>query len=149
VLRRSNGRLAEDTTDWYADDNAGNVWYFGEDTATFDRHGHVESREGTWRAGVHGARAGLVMPADPRATDAYRQELYPGHAEDQAWIVGFKTAVRTPAARFRHVLRTFEWTRLEPGVVSSKLYARGIGIVREHDLAGGSETFTVVSRHKR
>ena len=26
------------------------------------------------------------MPADPRPTDAYRQELMRGEAEDQAWI---------------------------------------------------------------
>jgi hypothetical protein len=149
VLRRADGSLAERTADWYAADNAGNVWYFGEHTATYDRHGHVQSREGTWRAGVDGAKAGLIMPADPKATDAYRQEFFAGHAEDQAWIVGFKASVRTPMRRFRHVLRTFEWSRLEPGVVSTKLYAAGVGIVREKDVAGGTESFVVVSRHRR
>jgi hypothetical protein len=39
----------------------GNVWYFGEDTAELDKHGNVTSREGTWRAGRNGARAGLFM----------------------------------------------------------------------------------------
>jgi len=145
VLRRRDGSLAEATTDWYAADNDGNVWYFGERTATYDRHGHLESREGSWLAGVDGATAGLIMPADPKATDAYRQELFPGHAEDQAWIVGFKARLRVPAGRFRRVLRTFEWSRLEPGVISTKLYARGVGIVRERDLAGGSETFSLVA----
>jgi len=145
VLRRANGSLAEATTDWYAADNDGNVWYFGERTATYDRHGHLESREGSWLSGVDGATAGLIMPADPKATDAYRQEFYPGHAEDQAWIVGFKARLRVPAGRFRHVLRTFEWSRLEPGVISTKLYARGVGIVRERDVVGGSETFALVA----
>ena len=149
VLRRADGSLAEATTDWYAADNAGNVWYFGEKTATYDRHGHVQSREGTWRAGVDGAVAGLIMPSDPKATDAYRQEFYAGHAEDQAWIVGYKASVRVPMRRFHHVLRTFEWSRLEPGVMSTKLYAQGVGIVREQDLAGGHETFEVVAvRHR-
>jgi hypothetical protein len=45
----------------------------------------------------------------------------------------------------RHLVRTFVWTRLEPGVVSTKLYARGVGIVRERDVAGGSESFVVVA----
>ncbi|GAB7003338.1 hypothetical protein JCM18899A_08090 [Nocardioides sp. AN3] len=148
VLRRADGTLAERTSDTYAADDRGNVWYFGERTATFDEHGRLDSREGSWRAGVGGARAGLIMPADPHATDAYRQELFRGHAEDQAWIVGFKPTERTPMRRFRHVLRTFEWTRLEPGVLSLKLYARGVGIVRERDMAGGSETFAVVSVHR-
>src|SRR5215207_6555579 len=30
VLRRADGTLAEKTRDWYAPDNRGNVWYFGE-----------------------------------------------------------------------------------------------------------------------
>lgn len=149
VLRRADGTLAERTTDWYAADDAGNVWYFGERTATFDMKGHLDSREGSWRAGVRGARPGLIMPADPRPTDAYRQELFRGHAEDQAWIVGFERSERTPLHRFRHVLRTFEWSRLEPGVMSEKLYARGVGIVRERDIAGGEERFAVVAVHRR
>src|SRR5438477_2372079 len=60
-----SGRLAERTTDWYSQDRAGNVWYFGEDTAELDRRGHVTSREGTWRAGSRGARPGIFMFADP------------------------------------------------------------------------------------
>src|SRR5262245_64619677 len=42
VVRRANGTLAETTDDWYAADHDGNVWYFGEDTATYDKHGHVQ-----------------------------------------------------------------------------------------------------------
>ena len=147
VLHRADGSLAEFTTDWYADDDSGNVWYFGERTATYDRHGHVESREGSWEAGRRGAHAGLIMPAKPHATDAYRQEYLAKHAEDQAWIVGFKRVVHAPAGRFQHVVRSFEWSRLEPHVLSTKLYARGVGIVREADLVGGSETFEVVKVH--
>ena len=76
VLHRADdGSLAEKTWDWYADDNAGNVWYFGERTATYTRSGHVSSREGTWQAGVNGAVAGTIMPANPHPTDAYRQEF--------------------------------------------------------------------------
>jgi hypothetical protein len=147
VLRRADGSLAEATTDWYADDSDGNVWYFGERTATYDRHGHLQSREGSWIAGVAGAHAGVIMPSHPHATDAYRQEYRRGHAEDQAWVVGFKPAVHVPMGRLRHVVRTFEWSRLEPHVLSTKLYARGIGIAREADLVGGSEEFEVVSVH--
>ena len=42
-------------------------------------------------------------------------------------------------------MRSFEWTRLEPGVLSLKFYARGLGIVLERDVAGGSEIFRLVS----
>jgi hypothetical protein len=145
VLKTAGGRVVERTADWYAADRRGNVWYLGEDTATYDEQGRVESREGSWQAGVDGAVAGKVMPAHPRAAQAFRQEYYRGHAEDQAWVVGRRASTRTPRGTMRHLVRTFEWTRLEPGVVSTKLYARGVGIVRERDVAGGSESFVVVA----
>jgi hypothetical protein len=145
VLRRADGSLAEKTRDWYAADNKGNVWYFGEKTATYDEHGNVDSREGSWQAGKHGAVAGLIMPADPKPTNAYRQEFYKGHAEDQAWIVQRHSTVTVQYGTFHNVVRSFEWTRLEKGVVSVKLYVRGLGIVRERDLSGGSEVFDLVS----
>ena len=145
VLRRVDGSLAEQTHDWYAADNTGNVWYFGEMTATYDKHGKVKSREGSWQSGVNGATAGLIMPADPKPTNAYRQEFYAGHAEDQAWIVQRGGVVKVPFATLHHVVRSFEWSRLEPQVISVKFYAPGLGIVREKDLVGGSEIFQLVS----
>jgi hypothetical protein len=145
VLRRADGSLAEKTHDWYADDNHGNVWYFGEQTATYDRHGHVQSREGSWQAGVDGATPGTVMPSPPTVTDAYRQEFRKGEAEDQAWIVQRGKTVKVPAGTYRHVVKTLEWSRLEPGVVSVKVYAPDVGIVAERDLSGGSETFRLTS----
>jgi hypothetical protein len=145
VLRRADGTLAEKTRDWYAADDDGNVWYFGEATATYDEHGHLESREGSWQAGVHGAAPGTIMPADPRPTDAYRQEFLRTHAEDQAWIVQRGLRVKVPYGRIRHAVRSFEWTRLEPGVMSEKIYAPGLGIVKERDLSGGNERFVLVS----
>ena len=78
--------LVEKTTDWYAQDKQGNVWYFGEATKAFERNGHV-SREGSWLAGRDGAIPGVIMEANPMAADGYRQEFFKGHAEDQAWIL--------------------------------------------------------------
>lgn len=144
VARRVDGTLAEKTHDWYAADNDGTVWYFGEATATYDEHGNVDSREGSWKAGVNGAVAGVIMPADPKPTDAYRQEFYKGHAEDQGWIVARNATVKVPYGKFHKVVRGFEWTRLERGVVSLKFYARGLGIIREKDVAGGDELFELV-----
>jgi hypothetical protein len=144
----ANGLLAEKTTDWYANDNDGNVWYFGEATATYDEHGNVINTEGSWQAGVDGAIAGTIMPADPMPTDAYRQEFYQGHAEDQAWIVQKGAKVDVAYGKLDRALLSFEWTRLEPGVVSEKFYAPGLGIVREGDVAGGNEFFELVDVRK-
>ena len=77
-----SGRLEERTTDWYAQDEKGNVWYFGEETAELDERGRVTSREGSWQAGVDGAKAGIYMPAEPKVGESFRQEFYAGHAED-------------------------------------------------------------------
>ena len=68
------GVLTERTTDYYAQDVCGNVWYFGEDTAELDRHGRVTSRDGTWHAGVGGGEPGVYMQAHPRLGRPFRQE---------------------------------------------------------------------------
>ena len=129
------GRLEERTTDWYAQDTRGNVWYFGEATAELDRHGRVKTREGSWQAGVNGAKAGIFMPANPRPGQTGRQEFLRGHAEDH-----FKVLRRT-----RNALLTKEWTPLEPGVIDHKRYRYGVGTVLELTVKGGDERNVLVS----
>ncbi|MDQ3976454.1 MAG: hypothetical protein M3264_08005 [Thermoproteota archaeon] len=58
-------KLIERTYDWFAQDNEGTVWYFGEDTKEYE-NGKVVSTKGSWEAGVDGAKPGIIMPADPR-----------------------------------------------------------------------------------
>ena len=148
VVRRPDGSLAEATDDWYAADNDGNVWYFGEDTATYDEQGNLESRAGSWEAGVDGAEAGIIMPADPQPGDASRMEFAKGEAEDQAWVVQRLPSVATPGGRYDDIVRTFEWSRLEPKVISMKFYSRGLGIVEEMDVSAGDEHFWLVASHQ-
>jgi len=132
-----DGRLAERTSDYYAQDRSGNVWYFGEDTAELDRHGRVTSTEGTWRTGVSGAKPGILMPATPVLGKAYRQEFLQGHAEDFARAVSVFRTVTGPRAS--NGLLTSEWSPLEPGVLDQKMYVRGVGNVLERTVRGGSE----------
>ena len=143
-LLYEGGVLREKTTDWYAPDNSGNVWYFGEATAVYNKKGQVVDREGSWEAGVDGAVAGIIMTANPGPTDAYRQEFYKGHAEDQGWIVARHQVADVPYGKVDHVVRSYEWTRLEPRVVSVKLYGPGLGIIREKDVAGGTELLELI-----
>jgi hypothetical protein len=140
-----DGRLAERTTDWYAQDRAGNVWYFGEATAELDRNGRVKSREGSWQAGVHGALPGIYMPAHPAVGQRFRQEYYKGQAEDHFEVLSLSASVRVPYTSSKHALLTREWTPLEPGVVDHKLYLRGIGTVLEETVKGGDERLALVS----
>jgi hypothetical protein len=147
VVRRPDGTLAEATDDWYADDDTGNVWYLGEDTATYDKKGQVEDREGSWEAGVDGAEPGIILPHGPQPSTANRMEYDKGVAEDQSWVVQRLGRISSPGGRFTDVVRTLEWSRLEPRVISQKFYAAGVGIVEERDLAAGQEHFWVVSSH--
>lgn len=138
-----DGVLAEHTFDWYAQDKQGNVWYFGENTKELDEEGHVTSTEGTWKAGVDGARPGIIMEAHPRLGDTYQQEFYKGVAEDYARVWSLDGAIHTPYGFFDDLLVTKEWTPLEPGVVEFKGFAKGIGFVYSEMTQGGHETFTL------
>jgi hypothetical protein len=135
-----NGVLSERTRDFYAQTKGGTVWYFGERTATLDRHGHVTSREGSFTSGVNGAEAGVFMKAHPRVGPSYYQEYYPGHALDVFTVQRRDAHVVVPLMNTTHALLTKETTALEPGVVDHKYYVRDIGSVRELTVRGGSES---------
>lgn len=135
--------LVEDTVDWYATDNFGNVWYLGEETAEYV-NGQVVTTAGSWEAGVDGAQPGIIMLADPQEGDAYRQEFYAGEAEDVAEIFAFDQAVTVPAGSFEGVLVTEDWSLLDPDVHERKWYAPGVGVVFEEIVAGGSGTLSLV-----
>jgi hypothetical protein len=131
-----DGELQELTFDWYAQDVAGNVWYFGEDTAEY-KNGQVTTREGAWEAGVDGAQAGIIMPAEPMVGLTYRQEFLEGEAEDLAKVVELAAMAETPAGSYADALVTEDWTPLEPDVVERKFYAPGVGLVMERVISGG------------
>lgn len=132
----AGGRVVEDTEDWYAQDEQGNVWYLGEDTKEYD-DGKVVSTAGSWQAGVDGAQAGVVMPAEPQAGMAYRQEYYEGEAEDAGEVLSLNERVRVPYGTFEGVLLTRDWTPLDPAAEERKYYARGVGLVLAVPAGGG------------
>ena len=141
-----DGKLIEDTLDWYAQDRQGNVWYFGEETAEYE-DGKVTSTAGSWEAGVDGALPGIVMLAEPRPGDEYRQEFYEGEAEDVAAIVATEGTIAVDAGSWdgTDVLVTEEWTPLEPDVRERKTYARGFGVVEIRTIEGGDDVTTLTS----
>jgi hypothetical protein len=132
------GKVIENTWDWYAQDRAGNVWYLGEDTTEYG-NGDAGTREGSWEAGVDGARAGIIMPAHPRVGMRYRQEHYAGKAEDRAAVVRLDGRATVPAGRYTGVLVTRDWNPLKPGPFEHKYYARGVGPVLSVSRGGSRE----------
>ena len=130
------GELAEDTLDWFAQDEDGNIWYFGEYSEEYE-NGEVVSTEGSWEAGVDGAEPGILMPANPRPGDSYQQEYYEDVAEDMAKVLRLNASASVPYGDFEDCLKTKEWTPLELGTVEHKYYASGVGLVLVVELKGG------------
>jgi len=116
----------------------------GEETAELDEAGKIVSTEGSWETGVDGARPGIFMPADPAVGYSGAQEFYPGQAEDHFVVLLIDQTLKVPAGSYSGVLVTAEWTPLEPSVLSEKAYAKGIGEIREADVAGGDEKLELV-----
>ena len=131
-----DGVVREDTYDWFAQDVDGNVWYLGEATESFDEQGVSEGTGGSFEHGVDGAYGGIVMPGDPQVGDAYRQEFYPGEAEDLGQVLDLHGTASVPFGDFEDVLVTRDWNPLEPEVIEQKYYAPGVGVVLETHVRG-------------
>lgn len=123
------GELVEDTFDWYAQDEQGNLWYLGEDTKEYEG-GELVSTAGSWEHGVDGAFAGIVLPANPAPGMTYRQEYYAGEAEDNAVILSVTERVAVAFGEFENVVMTKDTTPLEPDILEYKFYAPGVGLVQ-------------------
>ena len=140
IVKDPDGNVTEDTTDWYAQDVKGNVWYFGEIAQQFE-DGILVGIEGSWTAGKDGAKPGYIMLANPKKGDVYRQEFALGDAEDMGRVVetGLSTiplppGVKLPKGVHGPYLHTQDFSALDPGSVlegqyEDKYYAPGVGLV--------------------
>ncbi len=147
-----SGMLKEATDDWFAAGRDGSTWYCGEEVKDYaffpgDRPQRPElvSRDGSFKHGVEGDKAGLIMPARPRAGQVYLEEFSLGNAEDISQILSTSYAwgggsaaldrlvPRELAQRLcqRDCVVTKNWSLLEPGIYALKYYARGIGFFLE------------------
>ena len=79
-----DGRLHEVAYDFYAQDDSGAVWYFGEDVFNF-KDGAIADTHGTWIAGKDGPAA-MIMPANPKVGDVYRPENIPGFVFEEVTV---------------------------------------------------------------
>jgi len=135
-----NGELVEDTFDWFAQDEDGNVWYFGEDSKSYE-DGQVVSTAGSWEAGVNGD-PGIIMLANPTRGMKYAQEEAPGIAEDMAQVKKLDVSVDVEYGSFDGCLQIAEWNPLESGSREYKYYKAGIGLVMEAE--GGHQRVELV-----
>jgi hypothetical protein len=131
------GRVVEYTEEWFAQDRAGNVWYFGEDTTSFENG--KASKFGSFEAGVNGAEPGVQMPAHPRPGMRYRLEGgYATGAADHTEVLSVgREQVEVPFGYFRRTAMMRDFTPLEPRVSELWFYARGVGAVLALDISAG------------
>jgi hypothetical protein len=139
--------LVEDTHDFFAQDDAGNVWYMGEevDNYNYDDEGALIdiTHEGAWEAGqdVAGigsiASPGFQMKAMPVVGDVYSQEFYEGEAEDTAEVAVLNASVMLADGTSYSCLQTREFTPIDPSLNEYKYYAPNVGLVLEEPVGGG------------
>lgn len=117
---RTSRESGHRVVDWYAQDDDGNVWWFG--------------RAGQWRAGTDGAEAGLAMPAKPRVGDGYRTAYAPGVVEDTARVVSVDEDQVVVEAR----------SDLRPGEADQLTFERGAGLVQSERTEGSYRVVRLV-----
>lgn len=121
-----DGVLIEDTHDFIAQHKNGDVWYFGEAVDNYE-NGKLKNHQGAWLAGEDNALPGIWVKAKPVVGETYREEYYPGNAEDIAKVVSTSETVTTVMGTFSGCMKTRNWTPLEPDVKEEKFYCRETG----------------------
>lgn len=126
-----DGQVVENTIDWFAQDLQGNVWYCGEAVQDFE-DGELVSLDGSFKAGVDGAKPGILMKAAPMVEDTYRLEFDLGNAEDTAEVLSLTGSATTPAFSCAGTcLITEDTSPLSPDALENKYYAPGVGLILE------------------
>src|SRR3954467_4627414 len=140
-----HGKAVERTLDYYAQDRQGNVWYLGEDSFETNKQGKMVRASDSWLSGVKGGQPGIIMPANPKPGDAYRQEYYPpGEALDEARVLSLNGTITVPyKGKHTGLLVTSERSPLEPQT-EQKYYSPGLGEVMEKVVKGHHEEFRLV-----
>ncbi|WP_151083215.1 hypothetical protein [Nocardioides cynanchi] len=129
VVRRPSGGTTFAAVRWYAQDAAGNVWWFGQRVgATFP----VDPLATTsWRAGRNGAEAGLVMAAQPRVGDGFGNGFRARDMERRSTVVSLDASVTLPRGSYDHAVETRDLSALAPIRVVQTYFVPGIGMVAQ------------------
>ena len=143
-----DGLLIEDTNDWFAQDDDGNVWYMGEEVTNYEYDDDDNllgtNNDGAWEAGVDGALPGIVMWAAPEAGVSYYQEYWEDEAEDMGFIVALSVDLElADGTVYQDCLQVLDWNPLDPAGLEYKYYAPNVGLVKEEDV-GGDESAELI-----
>lgn len=126
----TNDELVEKEIAFYAQDDDGNVWYFGEHPEDYENGEFVEAP--TWIAGIKDAKPGIKMPADPKlGTPSVYQGWGPAvEWSDYGQVDQMGQKVCVPVDCYEDVLVMAESSLGEAGGYQLKYYASGIGNIQ-------------------
>ena len=125
------GKLKEVTLDYFAQDDAGTVYYLGEDVDNY-RGGKIVGHEGAWLYGKGKAALGVLLPANPKVGDKYQSENVPNVTTEDDEVVSVSETVTTPTGTYQNCLKVKE--TLSDGGIEYKVYAKGVGMVVDDTL---------------
>jgi hypothetical protein len=144
------GKLQEQELAFFAEDDRGNVWNFGEYPEEY-QNGKFTGAPSTWIRGTAGAYGGIHMLARPTAGAHYREGLVPSIGfDDVSRVARTNAATCVPAGCYRHVLLINETSPNDPASGHQlKYYAPRVGLVRVGARGGDSQEFLtlVAVRH--
>jgi hypothetical protein len=136
------GRRVTVLVRWYAEDEAGNVWWFGQDV----RRGPVvdDLARRSWTAGEGGAEAGLVISAEPRVGDGYANVRAPHVVARRSTVVSLTATVSTPTDTYRDTVLTRDLSSLQPAQTTNSYFAHGIGLVAQQTIGATTSDLTLL-----
>lgn len=123
------GEIEEVELSFFAQDDAGTIWFMGEYPEEYE--GGKFNKAPTWLSGFNGAKAGILIQAQPSLGPSFAEGWGPEVGwNDRAKVfeLGSKTCV--PAGCYDDVLVMDEFNLDEPDAHQLKYYARGVGTVR-------------------
>lgn len=123
-----DGAQVDKTIAYYTQCGDGSVWFVGEKSDEIEDGEVVASDE--WQAGVDGAQAGLLMPADPKVGDTYQPERVPDVSETRSKVLQVGVSVTTKAGKFTDCIKTEDFSPLDE-VTEFKWHCPRVGSVRE------------------
>jgi len=138
-----NDKLAEVATDYFAQDDEGNVYYLGEDVDEYT-DGRVTSHDGAWLLGKDTQIPGLIIPAHPKVGDKFMSENVSATVSESDEVVAVTETVTVSGGAFTQCVKIAEHAAGEG--VEYKYYAPGVGVVREVPAAGDEQLVTHSSR---
>ncbi len=143
--------ITESSTDYYATDKDGAVWYFGEDVRafTYDANG-VKTGEGpgpSWIAGKDAATPGIIIRSEPVVNEVmFRAHAPKAQEMEYSTVLDVGLTEVVPAGRFGDVVKVYTESKADPELREYSYWAKGVGMVRtEEDLSDTQDNPKIVS----